>query len=528
TFKANNGSTILFGGTVAGTAGTEKLTLSTAAVQFNGNVSNLAELTTETATINCTSVSTSGNQTYGGAVTIKATTTSLTSDSGDISFANTISGDAGTEALTLGAGTLSFANSVANLVELTMNADISIGTSGIQLAATNQIAFKGDVSAADKTLTINTPALNSTKASVSTITANQITLSQDTTVTSSNGIILNVPTVSGSDITITNSNALTLASGIDVVPPIINNGTITCNGDATFKKNYSGTGSLTLSSGTTEFNGDLDLSGVPAVNGFTHSSGTVLINPTGTSATVKGPATFNNFETTRSLILTGANIFNNFTANVSGGTITFPAGDTNVQTVNGTLTLSGTSGHLLTLTSSGSWKIDCSSSAAISYVDVVNSTSVNEVTATGSNDSGHNENWNFPGMDYTWQGGASGHETDWKIAANWSPESVPGKGSNVIIPAATNYPVLQENLDILYNTQGTITVNGTFDLAGNSLKVAEIQNNGTLKANGVTDQSITGTMKNGANSTVEYYGTGNNNLFWDGNDDGKQYVNLIL
>lgn len=279
-FTANNGSTILFGGTVAGSAGTEKLTLPTAAVQFNGNVSNLAELTTAAATINCTSVSTSGDQTYGGAVTIKATTTGLTSDSGDISFANTISGDAGTETLTLGAGTLSFANSVTNLANLTVNADISIGTSGIQLVASNQISFAGDISAAGKTLTINTPALNSTGASSSSITANQITLSQATTVTSSNGIILSALTVSGSVLTITNSSALTLGSGINIIPAIVNNGTITCAGAATFKGTYSGTGAtLNLLAATTTFKNNLDLSGTT----LNASTGTVQFNGDGTT-----------------------------------------------------------------------------------------------------------------------------------------------------------------------------------------------------------------------------------------------------
>lgn len=42
----------------------------------------------------------------------------------------------------------------------------------------------------------------------------------------------------------------------------------------------------------------------------------------------------------------------------------------------------------------------------------------------------------------TWQGGTSGHENDWNTAANWSLGEVPQATHDVVIPSASNFPVL--------------------------------------------------------------------------------------
>ena len=495
-----------------------------------------------TITINCASVVSTGAQTYGGAVTIKAGTAALSSTGGNISFVDTVSGNVGTEALTLGGTGVSFAASVTSLAELTVNADISIGTSGIQLAA-NQITFKGDISAAGKTLTINTPALNSTKVSASSITANRIILSQDTTVTSSNGIILNVPEVSGSGITITNSNALTLGAEINIIPAIVNNGTITCAGTATFNNNYSGSGSLTLSSGTTEFNGDLDLSDA---SGFTAAGGKVVINPSDSSATVTGPANFHNFELKKSAVINGNNSYNNFTAKDLGNAqITFAAGST--QTVGGILTLKGTkTGNTinyltLTGTGTGTWNIECSGTNDhdIQYVKVYNSdnhASSYYLTAIDSQDWGGNVKWNFPNQPYEWQGSTPDHKKDWNTAANWTPASIPGKGAQVSIPAGKDdYPLLTVELNLYEAAHpGSITIadGASINLADQKVTVGTFKNFGTVQLLGTGSQSITATMVNGADSTVEYTGTGSASsvLPWDGDSvtPGNQYANLVL
>ena len=156
-----------------------------------------------------------------------------------------------------------------------------------------------------------------------------------------------------------------------------------------------------------------------------------------------------------------------------------------------------------------------------------------------SYDRGNNSNWNFPGMGYKWKGSSDATDGQkWYIAANWIPSSIPGKGSNVTIPLDTDPNlvkklVLEDHVDISYDAddQGIITVNGTFDMAGKNLNATEIINNGLVRVNGVTGQSITGKMTNGnTSSKVEYYGTGDNNLFWNGKNttSDKQYEHLHI
>ena len=127
---------IKFDSTVTGAAGTEELTIETADSEFNDLVSNLASLTTDaTATfnaninvgtlstqiadINCSAITTSGNQTYNEAVQILSDST-LSASSGDISFASAVN--------TNGNKKLTF------------------------VAATNDITFHGTVGSADSPL----------------------------------------------------------------------------------------------------------------------------------------------------------------------------------------------------------------------------------------------------------------------------------------------------------------------------------------------------------------------------------------
>jgi len=284
--------------------------------------------------------------------------------------------------------------------------------------------------------------------------------------------------------------------------------------------------SFTPSSGTTTFKANVLL----ADSTVNATSGTVIL--TGENAELRGSNTFFGLELQNSAKITGSNHFASLTANSAAGTspsglggkiITFTAGTT--QTISGALTLmgSGASSRLqLCSSSTGSWwKISCTSSN-INYVNVKDSKNESSdfLFALNSWDSGHNDIWVFPGMEYTWTGASTeaGKQNDWDTAANWTPPSVPRYGTIVYIadPANHNHPILTNTLDLNhnynshdYNGQITVNANAKFDLQGNTLKVGAITNNGTVRMTGVANQiqiSGGGSPSNGTSvSTVEYY-----------------------
>ena len=477
------------------TGASNSLSINTGATQFDGAVSGLSSLSTAAATINCASITSSGVQTYNGAITISQ---------------NTI----------LSASEIDFLATIGSSNKLTVNAPVFKSAA----SADNTITLSEIEFAADTSIQTNTRKLTFDVTTISGA-GKTISLSSGSKADLKAGSIIS-PAVS-------NSGTITCIGAVTFNDAVVNtNGAITCNGAATFKGAYSGRGaSLTLSSGTSLFESDLDLSGTS----FSHSNGTVQIGGSATGeVTIKGPQTFNNFETSRSLIIYGTNIFNVFTAtNLGGKSLSFEAGKT--QNINGNLSLSGTSSSsLLTLKNegSGSWTINCSN-PSISNVNVINSTSTNSIVAIDSKDSGHNTNWNFPGQEYTWTGNSS---NDWNTAANWSPESIPGFGTKVTIAAATNHPILTGALSLnqTYNStdytgQIIVAANAKFDLAAATLTVETIINNGTVRLKGVANQiTLPCTISNGTEaSTVEYYDTtsvlDSTKLVW-----GTTYKNLII
>ena len=477
------------------TGASNSLTINTGATQFDGTVSGLSSLSTAAATINCASITSSGVQTYNGAITISQ---------------NTI----------LSASEIDFLATIGSSNKLTVNAPVFKSAA----SADNTITLSEIEFAADTSIQTNTRKLTFDVTTISGA-GKTISLSSGSKADLKAGSIIS-PAVS-------NSGTITCIGAVTFNNAVVNtNGAITCNGAATFKGAYSGRGaSLTLSSGTSLFESDLDLSGTS----FSHSNGTVQIGGSATGeVTIKGPQTFNNFETSRSLIIYGTNSFNDFTAtNLVGKSLSFEAGKT--QNINGNLSLSGTSSSsLLTLKNegSGSWTITCSN-PSISNVNVINSTSTNSIVAIDSRDSGHNTNWNFPGQEYTWTGNSS---NDWNTAANWSPESIPGFGTKVTINPATNHPILTGALSLnqTYNStdytgQIIVAENAKFDLADKTLTVKTIINNGTVQLKGVANQiTLPCTISNGTEaSTVEYHDTtsvlDSTKLAW-----GTTYKNLII
>lgn len=477
------------------TGASNSLTINTGATQFDGTVSGLSSLSTAAATINCASITSSGVQTYNGAITISQ---------------NTI----------LSASEIDFLETIGSSNKLTVNAPVFKSAA----TADNTITLSEIEFAADTSIQTNTKKLT---FDVTTISG------AGKTISLSSGSKADLKAGSIVSSAVSNAGTITCIGDVTFNDAVVNtNGAITCNGAATFKGAYSGSGaSLTLSSGTSLFESDLDLSGTT----FSHSNGTVQIGGSATGeVTIKGPQTFNNFETSRSLIICGTNSFNDFTAtNLGGKSLSFEAGRT--QNINGNLSLSGTSSSsLLTLKNkgSGSWTITCSN-PSITNVDVINSTSTNSIVAIDSRDSGHNTNWNFPGQEYTWTGNSS---NDWNTAANWSPESIPGFGTKVTINPATNHPILTGALSLnqTYNStdytgQIIVAENAKFDLADKTLTVGTIINNGTVQLKGVANQiTLPCTISNGTEvSTVEYYDTtsvlDSTKLAW-----GTTYKNLII
>ena len=477
------------------TGASNSLSINTGATQFDGAVSGLSSISTAAATINCASITSSGVQTYNGAITISQNT----------------------------------------------------------ILSASEIDFRATIGSSNK-LTVNAPVFKSAASADNTITLSEIEFAADTSIqTNTKKLTFDVTTISGAGKTISlssgskadlkagsiispavsNSGTITCIGAVTFNDAVVNtNGAITCNGAATFKGAYSGRGaSLTLSSGTSLFESDLDLSGTT----FSHSNGTVQIGGSATGeVTIKGPQNFNNFETSRSLIIYGTNSFNDFTAtNLGGKSLSFEAGRT--QNINGNLSLSGSSStSLLTLkdVGSGIWNITCSN-PSISNVNVINSSSTNSIVAIDSKDSGHNTNWNFPGQEYTWTGNSS---NDWNTATNWSPESIPGFGTKVTINPATNHPILTGALSLnqTYNStdytgQIIVAENAKFDLAAATLTVETIINNGTVQLKGVANQiTLPCTISNGTEaSTVEYHDTtsvlDSTKLAW-----GTTYKNLII
>lgn len=477
------------------TGASNSLSINTGATQFDGAVSGLSSISTAAVTINCASITSSGVQTYNGAITISQ---------------NTI----------LSASEIDFLATIGSSNKLTVNAPVFKSAA----SADNTITLSEIEFAADTSIQTNTRKLTFDVTTISGA-GKTISLSSGSKADLKAGSIVS-PAVS-------NSGTITCIGAVTFNDAVVNsNGAITCNGAATFKGAYSGSGaSLTLSSGTSLFESDLDLSGTT----FSHSNGTVQIGGSATGeVTIKGPQTFNNFETSRSLIICGSNSFNDFTAtNLGGKSLSFEAGRT--QNINGNLSLSGSSStSILTLkdVGSGIWTITCSN-PSISNVNVINSTSTYSIVAIDSKDSGHNTNWNFPGQEYTWTGNSS---NDWNRAANWSPESIPGFGTKVTINPATNHPILTGALSLnqTYNStdytgQIIVAANAKFDLAAATLTVETIINNGTVRLKGVANQiTLPCTISNGTEvSTVEYYDTtsvlDSTKLVW-----GTTYKNLII
>ena len=533
---------------------------------FNDNVTATSLSLSGDVAINCASITTTGAQTYDGQITFAAAggATTLTAKNGatynTITIKNSINGSYTPVFDSNVAAILAGGMSVNTSLEIKGNfSDTGIWT----LVAGKKLIFSGD---ANQTFTAGTSTYSNielSKPSGKTVTfEGNPTITNITEDSNAGNIIFNSPVTIQSDTTfdtagslsfkdatfelsgtkksISHTNGNTITNGtidasniefntvslagttsLQTSGATILNGNVSVTGGAGVSLTIDGAAVINCAgittSGTTTFKGgnvSSTNSSAPVINGDLEIGSSAAGITVGIPLTAKGNVTFK-----------GSNTFASFTATGLGGkTFTFEGGKT--QTINGTLELSGssTSSRLkLCDDESGTWYIDCTD-PVISFVDVINSTSTREITATGSTDSGNNVRWNFPGQTYQWLGeAADGSKTNWQNAGNWSPASLPEQGAVVTIPAGkNNYPQLSANVDI---GTGSIAIANTasLDMNGFSFTAATINNSGKVLLQGT--ETIQGTITNANTSYVEYYGTGSLTSF---NWKNGQFYNLIL
>ncbi|RMD51624.1 LamG domain-containing protein, partial [Candidatus Parcubacteria bacterium] len=164
-----------------------------------------------------------------------------------------------------------------------------------------------------------------------------------------------------------------LANGYNNSQESISNTDLTINGAFNLSS-----GTFTAPSGTMTIGGDFT-----GGSGFSHNNGTVVFADNTQISNISGNTTFYNL-----------------TATTAGKELDFAAGST--QTVNGTLTLTGSSGNLLTLRSSSAgstWTINANAISNFDYLDVKDSVAGGNAApfdpGANSIDSGNNSGWSF-------------------------------------------------------------------------------------------------------------------------------------
>jgi len=200
--------------------------------------------------------------------------------------------------------------------------------------------------------------------------------------------------------------------------------------------------------------------------------------------------------------LTGPTTFYHWTATTPGITLTLPS--TITQTVQGTLTLSGSGANRLKLRSStpGSRHlIRVTGNHSISSVDVQDShASGTPLSADASTNSGNNLNWTF-GSAKTWIGPGN-----WSTPGNWSPSGVPGAADEVIFANGNSCTidlsttVAQMSIQATYS--GTITANQNLTVSGGFTQAGGTMNAGNTTLTVGRNWSNTGGTFNPGSGTV--------------------------
>ena len=283
------------------------------------------------------------------------------------------------------------------------------------------------------------------------------------------------PSAPAGDITLSGNNVF--ASGVSVV----NGGNLVLKGTASsggaFSVSQSAGGSCTsleIQSSVvfaSDFSSPLNFSGASSTidgNGktfganvtFNGAESTLLGDNTfsadssfNAATTISGSNSFNKAVFGENMSFGGSNTFAEFVCKSAGKTLDFAPGSNQTVTK---LTVRGSSASKINLTGSGEWNITPQNIPEISVAHAVVTNSNNTATEPiivyakgGYNvDGTGNTGWIFAGQEYVWTGEDSSAPTEWNKIANWSPNSVPGRYSDVKILQVPggNYPILSADL----------------------------------------------------------------------------------
>lgn len=201
----------------------------------------------------------------------------------------------------------------------------------------------------------------------------------------------------------------------------------------------------------------------------------------------------------------------NFKAETPGKTLIFQAGK--IQEILNSLTITGSASDdkssnvvLKSSTDGEFWFIKTAvndSNLSVDYASIKDSKCTEKsIVANNSDDLGNTSGWIFPGLLYTWVG----NESDlWSVSKNWSPASLPGKLSWVLIP---DRKAVKADMDIEIQKLD-LKPKATFDLASHKITINGsgnyLTNEGTIKLNGIENQ-VEAAVKNLPDSWIEYYG----------------------
>ena len=334
---ALTGVNLYLGGTVTGAGNI--LTLSdTGASTLVGNISGLNTLQTNAANINAASITSTGTQTYGGAVVFGTAATAFNTTNSNINFNSTV---AGNDAISLSAGTatVKFAGSVG---------------AGTGNALTSINVISGNTA-------INGGAVTTANGQ----TYQTVGLGNDTTLTGNNINIRGVVTGNAHALTLADSGSSTLGSAVNNLASIltnvvaINGGSVTTSGAQTYGTATLGTdailtgNNITFGSTVGGNSHNLTLTDAGASNLDGAMSGltsltTNVVNINGGSITSSGLQSYGNATLGANAVLTGDNI--TFNGTVAGGSHSLNLADSGVSTLDGVVSgLSTLTTHVVTM-----------------------------------------------------------------------------------------------------------------------------------------------------------------------------------
>lgn len=292
-----------------------------------------------------------------------------------------------------------------------------------------------------------------------------------------------------------NSSKTTLNGAFSVIRDFLVETSVECemNGALTISGNFTNNG--TYKAGKSDSDSyELKIAKDFVNNGsFDAKSGTVL------------------FTGTEDSNISGETKWFNFKAETPGKTLIFQAGK--IQEILNSLTITGAASDdkssnvvLKSSTDGEFWFIKTAvndSNLSVDYASIKDSKCTEKsIVANNSDDLGNTSGWIFPGLLYTWVG----NESDlWSVSKNWSPASLPGKLSRVLIPDGK---VIKADMDIEIQKLD-LKPESTFDLASHKITINGsgnyLTNEGTIKLNGIENQ-VEAAVKNLPDSWIEYYG----------------------